>query len=330
MTLMKVTPPNGNTTPPDAPTNLTAALNGINVSLDWNDNTEEDLGGYHIYRSTTPGSGYSRLNSTVLADSHYTDTTGVGDQTYYYIVTAVDTVWNESAASNEASIMLPLTAIGTVLYERWDGISGNAVSDLTSNAAYPDSPSYVGQLSGLEGPTNLAESYGTRIRGYLYPPTTGSYTFWIAGDDNCQLWLSTDGTPANKAQIAYINGSNWTNSREWTKYPSQQSSAKTLTGGQKYYIEVLHKEYTGGDNIAVAWSGPGISQAVIEGRYLSPWFIGLYGDFDDTGTVSIDDLAEFTVLWLQDDCTWTSRIDLNGDCVVDLFEFSQFANNWLQ
>jgi len=107
MMLMKIPPPNSDTIPPDAPTGLSAALNGIDVSLDWNDNTEEDLGGYHIYRSTTSGSGYQRLNPTVLADSHYTDTTGVGGQTYYYVVTAVDTIWNESVDSNEGSIMLP-------------------------------------------------------------------------------------------------------------------------------------------------------------------------------------------------------------------------------
>lgn len=30
-----------------------------------------------------------------------------------------------------------------------------------------------------------------------------------------------------------------------------------------------------------------------------------------------------------DDCALTSRIDLNGDCVVDLYELSQMAQNWL-
>jgi hypothetical protein len=63
----------------------------------------------------------------------------------------------------------------------------------------------------------------------------------------------------------------WTNSREWSKYTSQRSAAINLSAGQKYYIEVLHKEAFGGDNVAVAWQGPGISQAVIGGSYLSPF-----------------------------------------------------------
>jgi hypothetical protein len=218
-------------------------------------------------------------------------------------------------------------AMGTVLYERWTGISDTSVSKLTSNANYPDNPSYTGQLTSLEGPANIADDYGSRIRGYLYPPTTGDYTFWIAGDDNCQLKISTDGSPAHASIIAYVN--DWTEPRQWDKFTSQQSAAKSLVAGQKYYIEVLHKEGTGGDNIAVAWSGPGISRQVITGTYLSPWLTGLYGDFDGTGEVSINDLTEFAGVWLETDCMQTSRMDLDGDCVVDLYEFSQFAKNWM-
>ena len=221
----------------------------------------------------------------------------------------------------------PVTALGTILYERWTGISGTAVSALTSNPAYPNSPSFTDYITSLEGPTNILDNYGTRIRGYLYPPTTGSYTFWIAGDDNCELWLSTDGTPAHITRIA--NVPDWTNSRQWTKFTSQQSSPVALTAGQKYYIEVLHKENGGGDNIAVAWSGPGISQQVIDGEYLSPWFKGLYGDFNDSGSVSIADLAMFAERWVSNNCVLTSAIDLDGDCVVDFYEFSQFARNWM-
>ncbi len=66
----------------------------------------------------------------------------------------------------------------------------------------------------------------------------------------------------------------WTNSREWNKYSTQQSTTINLVAGQKYYIEVLHKEGTGGDNVAVAWQGPGITQQVIAGSYLSPFVPG--------------------------------------------------------
>jgi peptidoglycan/xylan/chitin deacetylase (PgdA/CDA1 family) len=160
-------------------------------------------------------------------------------------------------------------ATGTILREYWTGISGTAISDLTSNTNYPNSPSGSEQLTSLEGTTNWADNYGTRIRGYIHPTSTGDYTFWVAGDDNTELYLSTDENSSNMTRIAYVNG--WTNSREWDKYSTQQSASMSLTAGQKYYIEVLHKEGIGGDNMAVAWQGPNITQQVIGGSYLSSY-----------------------------------------------------------
>ncbi|WP_143774098.1 T9SS type A sorting domain-containing protein [Niastella vici] len=168
-----------------------------------------------------------------------------------------------------------LTVTGSILREYWTGISGTAISNLTSNANYPNNPTGSGQLTSLEGPTNWADNYGTRIRGYIHPTATGSYTFWVAGDDNTELYLSTSENPANASRIAYVSG--WTNSREWNKYSTQQSTTINLTAGQKYYIEVLQKEGAGGDNVAVAWQGPGITQQVIAGNYLSPFVPGSSG-----------------------------------------------------
>ncbi len=153
---------------------------------------------------------------------------------------------------------------GTILREFWTGIGGGAVSDIpVANA-----PSGTSQLTSFEGPSDWADSYGTRVRGYLYPPTTGSYTFWIAGDDNCALYLSTNDSAGGKQLIASVP--DWTNSRQWTKFSQQTSAAITLTAGQRYYIEALQKEGGGGDNLAVAWQGPGIAQQVIAGQYLAP------------------------------------------------------------
>jgi aryl-phospho-beta-D-glucosidase BglC (GH1 family) len=162
---------------------------------------------------------------------------------------------------------------GTILREYWTNIPGLTVTDLTSNANYPNNPSGSEQLTSLEGPTDWNDNYGTRIRGYIHPPMTGSYTFWVAGDDYTSLTLSMDDSPSNARRIASIEG--WTNPREWGKYASQQSSAIALTAGERYYIEVLHKEAYGGDNVAVAWEGPGISRTVIPGTCLSPYESGL-------------------------------------------------------
>ena len=131
-------------------------------------------------------------------------------------------------------------------------------------------PSSVSELTIFESPINVGDNYGSRIQGYICVPATGDYTFWIASDDYSELWLSSDENPANKIKIASVTGA--TRSREWTKYASQQSVAISLQGGRRYYIEALHKENKGGDNLAVGWQLPdGTQERPIPGTRLIPF-----------------------------------------------------------
>ena len=84
---------------------------------------------------------------------------------------------------------------------------------------------------------------------------TGDYTFWIASDDNSELWLSTNDNPVNKVKIAFV--ADWTTSHEWNKLSSQKSAPIPLDANQRYYVEALQKEDGGGDNLAVGWARPG-------------------------------------------------------------------------
>ena len=89
------------TTSPAAPTGLCAVAGDTQASVDWNGNTEPDLAGYNVYRSTTSGGLYTEIDNTTVSD--YTDTGLANGTTYYYVVTALDTSSNESGYSNEAS-----------------------------------------------------------------------------------------------------------------------------------------------------------------------------------------------------------------------------------
>lgn len=96
-------PPPPDTTPPAAPTGLTATGGDGRVSLDWADNTEPDLAGYNVYRGTTSGGPYVKVNSSLVTTSAYTDTGLANGTPYFYVVTAVDLSTNESSSSNQAS-----------------------------------------------------------------------------------------------------------------------------------------------------------------------------------------------------------------------------------
>lgn len=143
----------------------------------------------------------------------------------------------------------------------WTGVGGTAITNLTSLGTYPNSPNSTTYQASFETPTNAADNFGQKLSGYLRAPDTGSYTFWIASDDEGEFWLSADTNPANKTRIAYTL--NATNSREWGKYASQKSATINLVGGKFYYIEALNKEGGGGDNLAVSWSGPGFGQRIL-------------------------------------------------------------------
>jgi glucose/arabinose dehydrogenase/mono/diheme cytochrome c family protein len=141
-----------------------------------------------------------------------------------------------------------------ILREVYSGIAGGTIFSLTNSPDFPNNPSSRTILSSFEAPTDVGDNYGQRLSAWITPPTTGNYLFWIAGDDNCLLYLSTNSSPANKVAIASVP--DWTNPREWTKYSQQVSAPIPLIGGQRYYIEALMKEGGGGDNLAVRWRLP--------------------------------------------------------------------------
>jgi hypothetical protein len=127
----------------------------------------------------------------------------------------------------------------------------------------------------MESPTDRGDNLGTRLQALLTAPATGSYTFWIASDDNGRLMLSTSADPAGRTLIAHVDS--WTPSEAFDTFPTQQSAAVNLVAGQQYYIEAFSKEGGGGDNLAVAWSGPGIARQVIPGSVLAPTTTGCAG-----------------------------------------------------
>ena len=158
-----------------------------------------------------------------------------------------------------------------LLREVWEGIGGTDLASLTNAPAWPNNPTSTNYVTDLfEAPTDVLDNYGQRLHGYIVPPLTGNYTFWLASDDNGALFLSMDENPANIRLIASVPG--WTSSREWGKYPQQQSAPIPLTAGRPYYVAALMKEGGGGDNLAVRWLLPnGTDQAPIVATNLVPF-----------------------------------------------------------
>jgi hypothetical protein len=83
------------------------ALLQHSVSLGWNTSTSSNVVGYNIYRETSLGGSATRINSALDATPFDTDSTVQSGQTYYYVVTAVDSAGTESSYSNQVQAVIP-------------------------------------------------------------------------------------------------------------------------------------------------------------------------------------------------------------------------------
>jgi len=94
-----------------SPATITLSGSGVtfvahSVNLSWTASTSV-VDGYNVYRSTTSGSGYTKLNGSLVSTVNYDDSGVANGTTYYYVTTAVDASGAESANSNEAVAVIP-------------------------------------------------------------------------------------------------------------------------------------------------------------------------------------------------------------------------------
>jgi len=194
-----------------------------------------------------------------------------------------------------------------IKYEWWLNIGGTNVSALTGNANYPSNPDGSEYVDTFQSRVDWADNYGQRLWGWLKPEQTGDYTFWIAGDDEQQLWLSTDGSPTNAVRIANVSG--WTPALDFDNTgggaggAGQKSAAIKLEAGQKYFIMALGKEGGGGDSTAVAWQGPGIAaRQVIPAKYVDMFYLAPLQAFGPTpANGAVDTAQSLTLSWTAGD-----------------------------
>jgi len=126
--------------------------------------------------------------------------------------------------------------------------------------------------ANMDDPGGYGNYYAARVSGWFLPPTSDTYTFYVASDDDSDLFLSTDNTIANKRLIAQETG--WMNIDQWliggtgTGSFSQNcsdtftpdngntfpfASGIALNAGQPYYIENVHYQGNGGDCMSVTY-----------------------------------------------------------------------------
>jgi hypothetical protein len=84
------------------------SYNTHGVTLNWGASTSQNVAGYNVYRGSTTGGPYTKLNTTgLITVLTYTDSAVLAGQTYYYVATAVDINNNESGYSAQTAATIP-------------------------------------------------------------------------------------------------------------------------------------------------------------------------------------------------------------------------------
>jgi fibro-slime domain-containing protein len=113
-------------------------------------------------------------------------------------------------------------------------------------------------------------NYGVRWRGYVIPPATGSYTFFIRSDDEGEFRLSTDDEPANLSPGPIADVASY--AFLWPMYGSGISKPFSLKIGKRYYFEFLHTQGIGPGFGQIGWRGPNyMTERPIPGKRLASY-----------------------------------------------------------
>lgn len=123
--------------PPQAPLGFVAVPSDQQAVLDWDDNQEPDLAGYHVYRSLSSGGQYTQITPSLLSGSSSTfiDSGLTNGTTYYYVVKAVDTGDNQSAYSGEASAVPNLSSLSLVGFWKFEEATSTVAYDSSATGA---------------------------------------------------------------------------------------------------------------------------------------------------------------------------------------------------
>lgn len=239
--------PDSVTLVPGATASFTAGVTGTPVpSLRWQRATEAGNGWSDLVDGagiTGSGSGTLVLNS-VTAEMN-------GQRFRLAVSNSAGSVF--TVPVSVSTLSAPLA--GGVLLETFYDIPGWQTRDLTNASKFPAAPDATTILAeAFATSAQLGTNFGRRAQALLIPPVTGDYTFWIASDDQGDLFLSTDATPANRRLLGHVPL--WTSELEWNKFPGQESPPVSLVAGNAYYLEALTKEEEQGDHLAVGWRLP--------------------------------------------------------------------------
>ena len=159
-------------------------------------------------------------------------------------------------SSGSGSVIFRLNVLqtsGGITREVWPGVPGGSITSIP----FATAPASTSLLTSLAAPSDVADDYGVRIRGFITAPIGGEYRFFLRGDQSAVFSLSNDDEPVNLWKRAELTAPSA--SASWSG--AATSPLLHLEAGHRYYLEILHKAAQGTDHLALGWSKPGENDA---------------------------------------------------------------------
>jgi len=305
---------------PQAPTGVKVKIGQGKIFLSWDKNTEIDLAGYKIYfdddQNGPPYNGvayYSGQNSPIdVADANNHFLRGLQSAHRYYVaVTAYDVVGNESSFSREIVFYntLPPDSDSDGMPDSWEIKYAEAANGLIPTAddgmldndgdGLTNFEEYISDNNPLDSDT---DGDGVKDSNDICPNTGPNV---IVDANGCPIGdFDLDGAVGLRDLRDFV--------LHWLEVDCKDP--KWCEGTDFDMSTTVN--LTDFAFFANQWSG--------EAR--------LKGDFSHDGTIDMRDLLIFCEQWLTicSGPTWCEGCDFDKSSFVDLADFAQFAEHWLE
>jgi hypothetical protein len=304
------------TTPPTV-TNVVSDFTFTNVTVYFSkpvSDTALVTSNYKINQNVTV-LGVARLNDSTVA---LNTSPLAAANTYTLTINGVQDMAatpNTIAPNTQVTFQSFVYLAGTIQHKKYNNCGdGYSLANFLADPRFPNNPDRVDLEATWEYPANNVyrvpadpvRNYIDTLEGYFIPPTTGDYVFYVCGDDEFYLFLSTDDNPANMEEICSEPGG-WSDQRAWSTPSSTNGyhggtlenwnsatyantawpngNTITLTQGKQYYMLAIHHDHSwsGGDWFGANFSGPNVAApATGDASKLTGSVIGF--NFNPTGS----------------------------------------------
>ncbi|QNF33138.1 gliding motility-associated C-terminal domain-containing protein [Adhaeribacter swui] len=251
---------------PAAPGNLTATAGNAKADLSWTaNNAADNVTGYNVYRGTAANAVNTKLNTSLVTSTTFTDETVVNNTTYYYAVTAVN-------ADGESTKSTTVSATPTA--PPVPQFTSTPVTEAIENVPYSYS------LSAADG-TNTQLTFST--------PTLPSWLSLTQGQNTATQFGGTVEQPGGVAGDA--NGNIYVTQNEGTQIYKIQSDGTTTKwfnrgAGEVYamqiyqdYLYISYYNYSTGKITKVNLNDPAAGETVVLPNVAGPLSIAIKDNY---------------------------------------------------